>query len=621
VTAATASPTFWRVFFGIVGAFMGASAMLLMGGATHLLPAVLLGAGLGVALGVLAGPSFLKLFIDTNTGKAPEPAPPKILRFGMLRGGAEGLLAGGFFGGGWGAIVGFSIGTVCGQVAAAFSWRIRRLTGAFIPALFLEALGAVAIGFSVKDLCQKQFESTVIVALCVVNLVLQLTLARMVRRTKATLAWLRMNIGESFMPDRPPCPYTHPLLQSGTCPWCQEPIRDGQVHPNLPPQEVAVRRWNIAAMLAALENEEKEVRHFAASNLLLHGPAVEDALPLLRKALEDSDDQVRFLALSGISRYGRALLPPETAIFEQESQKEPDDAALHVLFLASYASPAAMSAPARREYRRHGLWLIKHAPELTGVPSTPEFDPALDADGYHQAKELWLQHVDHNPGSVAMLENASRFFFRHDSELCAMLLRKAQALEPGNPRWSREIGRALAYGLCKKEGVSRKQMAYAAFAELEKAYDQEARELQRWWMLPQLAKVAFEAAALDKARAFAIEMLELAKGTDFFHRENGDAIFSAHLVLGRLALQEGDVAKAKEHLLQSARTKGSPVLDSGGPNMTLAKELLESGERDVVVEFLKRCTRFWKSHDQRAEQWIWAIEHGEMPDFGANLAY
>jgi hypothetical protein len=40
-----------------------------------------------------------------------------------------------------------------------------------------------------------------------------------------------------------------------------------------------------------------------------------------------------------------------------------------------------------------------------------------------------------------------------------------------------------------------------------------------------------------------------------------------------------------------------------------------------VVEFLRLCTNFWETDDHRAEQWIYAIEHGQKPDFGPNLAY
>jgi len=99
------------------------------------------------------------------------------------------------------------------------------------------------------------------------------------------------------------------------------------------------------------------------------------------------------------------------------------------------------------------------------------------------------------------------------------------------------------------------------------------------------------------------------------------AIHYGNLVLGRLALRSGDREKAKRHLLESAKLSDSSYLCIIGPNMMLASELLELGERAAVVEVLNLCTNFWKTNDHRAEQWIYAIAHGQNPDFGPNLAY
>ena len=39
---------------------------------------------------------------------------------------------------------------------------------------------------------------------------------------------------------------------------------------------------------------------------------------------------------------------------------------------------------------------------------------------------------------------------------------------------------------------------------------------------------------------------------------------------------------------------GSPQLNSFGPIMSLAEELLEQGEPDTVLEFFAECRKFWK---------------------------
>ena len=53
--------------------------------------------------------------------------------------------------------------------------------------------------------------------------------------------------------------------------------------------------------------------------------------------------------------------------------------------------------------------------------------------------------------------------------------------------------------------------------------------------------------------------------------------------------------------------------------MSLAKELLEQGHKDVVLEYLTLCGKFWK--DPKLSQWTETIQAGGVPDFGGNLSY
>lgn len=104
----------------------------------------------------------------------------------------------------------------------------------------------------------------------------------------------------------------------------------------------------------------------------------------------------------------------------------------------------------------------------------------------------------------------------------------------------------------------------------------------------------------------------------------GNAIHHANLMLGRIALKEGNVKLAKSFLLKAGQTPGSPQLNSFGPNMLLAKELLELGETDVVLEYLELCAKFWQPQFQQMwgfQEWKKQIENGQLPDFKANLYY
>ena len=75
---------------------------------------------------------------------------------------------------------------------------------------------------------------------------------------------------------------------------------------------------------------------------------------------------------------------------------------------------------------------------------------------------------------------------------------------------------------------------------------------------------------------------------------------------------------AKRHLIESVRTPGARQMDYG-PNMSLAKDLLEKGERQVVLDYFALCGKFWNYG--RLGEWSQQVKEGKIPDFGANLGY
>jgi hypothetical protein len=104
--------------------------------------------------------------------------------------------------------------------------------------------------------------------------------------------------------------------------------------------------------------------------------------------------------------------------------------------------------------------------------------------------------------------------------------------------------------------------------------------------------------------------------------DKGNRIHHGHLILGHIRLREGDVAGAERELLAAGRSPGSPQLDSFGPNMTLAKELLERERRAAVLEYLRECASFWdKDPIARLIEWQRIVQEGGVPDFGPNLDY
>ena len=151
----------------------------------------------------------------------------------------------------------------------------------------------------------------------------------------------------------------------------------------------------------------------------------------------------------------------------------------------------------------------------------------------------------------------------------------------------------------------------------------------RFYTLGRVAIAAFDAADYARAETYANELLALApqyrEDRSYHDRSYGDAIFYGNMVLGRVALRRDyNIPKAKAALIASGQTPGSPILNSYGPNMNLAKDLLEFGERDTVLQFFDQCRAFWKMgvREQKLDEWS-AVVKGccRLPNFGPNLIY
>lgn len=142
----------------------------------------------------------------------------------------------------------------------------------------------------------------------------------------------------------------------------------------------------------------------------------------------------------------------------------------------------------------------------------------------------------------------------------------------------------------------------------------------RWTALGDAAMLTAQHGDPDQAEAYAKELLQLAgpKESDWNY---GNAIHHGNLALGFVALRRGDVAGAKTFLLEAGKTPGSPQLNSFGPNMSLAKALIERGEGEVVLQYFAQCEVFWETHDGDLAKWAELVKEGVVPDFGAHLHY
>jgi hypothetical protein len=187
-------------------------------------------------------------------------------------------------------------------------------------------------------------------------------------------------------------------------------------------------------------------------------------------------------------------------------------------------------------------------------------------------------------------------------------------------RWRRGERHALAMHTSSDPGV-RMREARAALAAFQAAERRIAtgrrtprRQRQQAAHLPSMAAAALEAGEPQAASSYAQQMLAAGMGPprpqDW---DAGNLIHHGHITLGRLALLAGGTDRAAQHLLAAGSTWGSPQLDSFGPDLHLANQLLAHGQTETVEAYLRRCQQFWKLGGDKLQRWITDIHAGRRP--------
>jgi len=328
-----------------------------------------------------------------------------------------------------------------------------------------------------------------------------------------------------------------------------------------------------------------------------------------------SEETARELMMAGSS-----MSESQAAALALQVESRPSDLPARIQLLSYCFFRRGKDPQAVQARADHVLYIIRHHPAepIAGLPPA-QLHPVVDGRAYEQARDLWIEQSERYKDNPAVLGNAASFLTLHESEHAEKLLQRAASLEPDSPEWPRNLGYLYKRNMSGSSGQERQQWASKALEQLQRCRGLK-RDSSQFYLLNDLAKTAFEAGDLELATRYSRELLDAAER----HREDwnyGNAIHDGHLVLGRVALRGGNLDEAKQQLLESGKTPGSPPLNSFGPNLMLAKELIDAGERDSVLAYLEAIGEFWKLGLERLDQWKVAIRSGGNPDFGANLVY
>lgn len=269
--------------------------------------------------------------------------------------------------------------------------------------------------------------------------------------------------------------------------------------------------------------------------------------------------------------------------------------------------------------RSHDLeWLVRHHPDLK-LSIFETFRHEDDAEAYERLRALWLEHLREQPDNLTFLSRAAALSsLDHPDDAERWLVRRVE-ISPSSTTLSDLILfylRAARFSGAPERrnlGIRAVMAGDRAIGLAEDAYTAQS-------LLSKVAEAAIFAE--DHARAESAANALLGGAPRFADTwAYGNFLHQGHIVLGQVALARGDLPLASRHLREAGTTPGSPQLDSFGPDLALASELLAQGVRDEVIGYLVDCKAFWKSLDVRQlDTWCTRIRAGETfvieRDFG-----
>ena len=294
---------------------------------------------------------------------------------------------------------------------------------------------------------------------------------------------------------------------------------------------------------------------------------------------------------------GMDVAAADVSFQEEKLERDPHDLVSRTKLLGNCFDHVE-DRSAQEKHANRVLWLISDGPEaaVLGIPEGT-LEPWRCAERYADGRKAWLEQIEHDPSNTALLGHAAAAFTPHSLEVAAEPLQRAQSLDGSNPAWPQNPGSFYMLDARIASGKTKNLTAAKALAQLERAFNLSEGSAQEF-LLVDLARTAFTAGEHKKAR----ECQEAALCDTGEGWNQGNRTHFGNVTLGRIALAEGNVEEARYRLVASATTDGPSQLNSFGPDMTLAEELLDAGEREVLLKYVELCSSFLGNGPRRASE-------------------
>ncbi len=196
------------------------------------------------------------------------------------------------------------------------------------------------------------------------------------------------------------------------------------------------------------------------------------------------------------------------------------------------------------------------------------------------------------PGDPSLADETLAF-----AERC---LRRAIELDPPGAEWKPILGQALRTKANRMLDPQEKTRLLAEALTLVGAPAKSG-------ILQSLVLAEFDAG--DDAEAERDANLLLANAT-----KNPNAYSAAETILGRIAAARGDLPEAKLRLRASVLMPNSMKNAAFQPEMTLAQDVYDSGDKDAVLQFLEASRAVWKFDRGRIDRMISFVKNAPAVD-------
>ncbi|HYR92269.1 MAG TPA: hypothetical protein VE422_49955 [Terriglobia bacterium] len=307
--------------------------------------------------------------------------------------------------------------------------------------------------------------------------------------------------------------------------------------------------------------------------------------------------------------FGRDLSKARVTELEANLRKTPDKIEDRLNLIGYYSWRGQTAADGLR-LRTHVLWFIENHPEHAATTEQSLRDLPGDPEGNAQILALWTRHLESRGDDLAVLKNAEKYFFAVEPVEAERIIYRLAERERNNREWPDELLKLYTmFGIPDYPTDNTAAKALEAYKRvLGLTRSTEARKA----LAGDMAQSAFKVGNFTGAS-------ELAK-MDLTNSDPG-LVQRANTLLGRVALRSDDLASAERYLLDSARVETPKYGFVFSPPMVLAKELLERGRPDVVLQYLENCLTIWPGGEKTLQIWMDDIKANRKPNFGGSSTF